>query len=224
MTTNTSTTTSSNPDEIRREIEATRRELSGDVDALHDRVSPKRVVERRVDRTRGAMSRAKDSVMGSTDNGTSAVSSAASGVGDKVSGAPDQARARTQGNPMAAGLIAFGAGWLLSSLLPASEKEKQAATAVKETAQQHADAVKAPLAEAAQEVKENLKQPAMDAADSVRSTAQEGAEQVKGDARSAASDVQDQAKHGKEQMQSPGASSSGATDLRETPVGNHRQG
>jgi len=138
-----STSTSNNPDEIRREIEDTRRELSGNVDALHDKVSPKRVMERRVDRTRGSFYRAKDKIMGS--NGTGAVSSTASDLGDKLSGAPDQARARTEGNPLAAGLIAFGAGWLVSSLLPATEKEKQAATSVKETAQQHSDTLTAPF-------------------------------------------------------------------------------
>ncbi|MBT2249119.1 DUF3618 domain-containing protein, partial [Arthrobacter sp. BHU FT2] len=46
-----------------------------------------------------------------------------SDAGHAVSHAPDQVKAKTAGNPLAAGLIAFGAGMLLSSLIPASDKE-----------------------------------------------------------------------------------------------------
>src|SRR3954471_244268 len=191
--------TSNSPEEIRRDIEVTRRELGRDVDAFTEKVNPARVAQRRVDRVRGGFSNVKEKVMGThssgngygTSNGgklssagdsvssagssvTSSVSAATSTVADAASSAPDQARARTQGNPLAAGLIAFGAGWLVSSLLPATQKEKQAATAVKDKAQEHSDTIKAPLTEAANEIKDNLKQPAQQAAQSVQSTAQEG--------------------------------------------------
>ena len=39
-----------------------------------------------------------------------------SSVGQAASAAPQRVREQTQGNPLAAGLIAFGAGWLLASL------------------------------------------------------------------------------------------------------------
>jgi gas vesicle protein len=241
--------TSNSPEDIRRDIESTRRELSSDVDALTDKVSPKRVVERRVDRTKSAVTRAKEKVMGSSSsspygNGSRSgglgaagdrVSSAAGNVGGTVSdtassvasaasSAPDQARARTQGNPLAAGLIAFGAGWLVSSILPATEKEKRAATAVKEKAQEHSDTIKAPLTEAANEVKDNLREPAQQAAQSVKSTAQEGVDSVKSDAQSAAGDVRGQARDSKEQVQDPsGGTTGGTTDLRDS-VGSHPLG
>ena len=44
------------PDQIRSEIDQTQRELS-DVNALTDKLSPPRMVERRVRRTRMAMTR-----------------------------------------------------------------------------------------------------------------------------------------------------------------------
>ena len=46
-------TTPSDPDQIRREIERTQANLSTDVDALTEKVSPGRIVERRVNRVRG---------------------------------------------------------------------------------------------------------------------------------------------------------------------------
>ncbi len=220
----------SSPEEIRRDIESTRRELSSDVDALTDKVSPKRVVERRVDRTKGALSNAKEKVMGSPSPGNGSrsmggtVSDTASTVADAASSAPDQARARTRGNPLAAGLIAFGAGWLVSSLLPATEKEQQAATAVKDRAQEHADTVKEPLATAANEMKENLREPAQQAAQSVTSSAKEGADNVRGEAQSAASEVRNQAQDSATRVQdpsSPGAAGSSA-DLHDSTAGTHR--
>jgi hypothetical protein len=218
--------TSNSPEEIRRDIEATRRELSRDVDAFTEKVSPARVAQRRVDRARGAVTNVKEKVMGvhSTDstssNGgrlssagdsvssaassvSSSVSDAGSTVADAASSAPDQARARTRGNPLAAGLIAFGAGWLVSSLLPATQREQDAATAVKDKAAEHADAVKAPVTEAAKEIKDNLRGPAQDAVGAVRSTAQDGVDNVRGEAHSAAGDVAGQAHDSRDAVAQP---------------------
>ena len=57
-------TRSDDPEVIRRDIEATRADLSRDVDALTEKVSPARVVERRVDRAKGAAGTVKEKVMG----------------------------------------------------------------------------------------------------------------------------------------------------------------
>ena len=57
-------TDSSDPDQIRRDIERTQSMLSTDVDALTDKVSPSRIAQRRVDRVRGTANRWKDRVMG----------------------------------------------------------------------------------------------------------------------------------------------------------------
>ena len=47
-------TRSDDPDQIRREIERTQAHLSSDVDALTEKVTPSRIVARRVDRARAA--------------------------------------------------------------------------------------------------------------------------------------------------------------------------
>jgi len=211
---------SSNPDEIRRDIERTRRELSSDVDLLTEKVSPTKVMERRVERARGAVSSVKEKVMGSaTDTKGAAgaglgsaqdkLSSAASTVADTASSAPQMARRKAQGNPLAAGVIAFGAGWLLSSLLPASEKEQQAATALKDKASEHSDKLTEPLSQAAQ----NLREPAQQAAESIKSSASDAASTVKDETRSATGEVSDQAKQAKENVaQQAGSGNSSSSD------------
>jgi hypothetical protein len=192
---------SNNPKEIKRDIEATREELSRDVDALSEKVSPRRVLERRVDKAKDAVGGVKDKVMGvasttgdNNSGGLSAaqdkVSSAASTVADTATSAPDVARSQTRGNPLAAGLIAFGVGWLASSLLSATQQEQDVAVAVKEKAGEHVEAIKHPLTEAANNIKENMREPVQQAADSVKSTAQDGAAKVQDEARSAKQDVQ----------------------------------
>ena len=47
-------TRSDDPDQIRREIERTQAHLTSDVDALTEKVTPSRIVARRVDRAKAA--------------------------------------------------------------------------------------------------------------------------------------------------------------------------
>ena len=48
-------TTSSDPDEIRADIERTRAELSHNVDSLADTANPKNIADRQVDKVKGAV-------------------------------------------------------------------------------------------------------------------------------------------------------------------------
>jgi ElaB/YqjD/DUF883 family membrane-anchored ribosome-binding protein len=198
-------------DQLRRDIETTRADLSRDVDALTYKASPSRMVGDRVDRTRSRLASVKDRVFGSasaaggtvqgrassmagtaTDTLGSArdsVSSAASTAADTVTAAPDAARRQTEGNPLAAGLIAFGVGWLVSSLIPPSEAETRAAGEVADAAKEHAQPVVEEAKQAAGQIGENLKEPARDAVESVKSTAQQGAQEVKDQGASSAQQV-----------------------------------
>ena len=76
--------------------------------------------------------------------------------------APAAVRRQTRGNPLAAGLIAFGAGWLVSSLLPATRREQELADQAKQVAQEKVQPV---AQQVAAEVKENLREPAQQAAE-----------------------------------------------------------
>jgi uncharacterized protein YjbJ (UPF0337 family) len=216
--------TSSDPDIIRRQIEDTRRELSYDVDALNEKVNPARVVDRRVTAAKGRLTSVKERVMGSAQDtagsahgmasnaagsvqgaASSAVGSvqdAASTAADAVQQAPQQIKQQTQGNPMAAGLIAFGVGWLVSSLLPASQKEMQLAQQAESAVREHKDTLLEPAKQAAQEIGEQLKPAAQDAMESVKATAQDAASTVTEEGKSAAQDVKGQAKDSKQKVQS----------------------
>lgn len=210
----------SDPDEIRSNIERTQQNLSADVDALAQKVSPPRIVERQVQRTRSTMTNLKDTIMGSAGDqapamrtgtlGTgmsSSVSSArgtvmenassaretvrekASSAADAASSVPDAARQRTRGNPLAAGLVAFGAGWLLSSLLPATGPEQQVASQVKDLATEKGRPVAEQLGQAGQQMGQELRESARQRAGVVRETAADAASAVTDEAQARASDV-----------------------------------
>ena len=218
------TTASDDPEQIRREIERTQANLGQHVDALTEKVTPGKIVERRVDRARDAATRLRDRVMGSnpvqvsshaaggvrsaTSDATDRVSSTASAVASTaqdaastaagavqdaastaagaVQEAPQALRRQTRGNPLAAGLIAFGAGWLVSSLLPASRREQELADQAKQVAQERVQPV---AQQVVGEVKENLRDPAQQAVESVKVTAQDAKETVTEEGKSAAQDV-----------------------------------
>jgi hypothetical protein len=220
--------TTSDPEVIRRQIEDTRRELSYDVDALNEKVNPARVVDRRVSAAKGRITNLKEKVMGSAHDTASSTQGMASNAAGSVQGAassavgtvqdaassavgavqqaPDAVVRQTQGNPLAAGLIAFGVGWLVSSLMPASEKEKQLAQQAESAVREHKDALLEPAKQAAQEIGNQLKPAAQDAVESVKATAQDAAATVKDEGQTAVQDVQGQAQQSKSRVQSKSGS------------------
>jgi len=185
------------PDQIRADIEVTRQNLSSDVNALTDKANPANAAKRQVGKAREAAFGVKDKVMGSAHNATSHASSAGSSVSDSVTGAPDAVTSRTRGNPLAAGLIALGAGLLVGSMLPASQKETEAAAAVKANASTLAQ----PVTEAAKGIAEDLKAPAQEALESVKSTATDAAATVKDEGQSSAQEVKGNAMDAKDAVQ-----------------------
>ncbi|MDP9999710.1 MULTISPECIES: DUF3618 domain-containing protein [Pseudarthrobacter] len=199
---------SENPDAIRSDIEATRARLGTNVDAVADKVSPSNIVHRQTDKVKEAVFGVKEKVMGTADDVTHRVQggvhtrtdsagNALHDAGAAISDAPQQLKAKTQGNPMAAGLIAFGAGMLLSSLIPASEKEREAADAIKTAA----EPMTTQLTEAAKDMAEGLKEPAREAMENVKATATDAADHVKAEGQVAAADVKDRATDAKDTVQ-----------------------
>lgn len=215
-------------EQLKDEIEATRNDLTRNVDALTDKVSPGRVVERRVEATKtgvrtfkdkimGTASGAKSSVMGTTSGAVGSVkggvysasdsaSGAASGVADKaqdlagsatsaVSDAKTTVQRSAEGNPLAAGLIAFGVGWLVSSLIPASQKETQAAQSLVESAKEYGAPLIEQAKEVGQDVAQSLQGKAQEAAASVTSTAKESVSTVTQEAKGGAQSVAQDAKN-----------------------------
>ncbi|MCD4852126.1 DUF3618 domain-containing protein [Arthrobacter sp. AK01] len=176
-----------NPDALRADIEETRRRLSTNVDAVADKVTPSHIVNRRVDKVKTAVFGARDDVQDRAGDAAHQAHDAVSGVVSDIGDAPQAITRKAQGSPIAAGLIAFGAGLLVASLFPASEKEREAAQAVKDAAQPLTDE----LSHAAQEVAEHLREPAQDAMQNVKDSATDAAANVKDEGQAAAADVQD---------------------------------
>lgn len=182
---------SSSPEQIQADIERTRAELSDDVDRLTEKVSPPRVMGRQVDRVKGRAAAMRDRVMGSADEGSGlrgaedSLGSAAGSAKDTVTAAPQTVRTQTQGNPLAAGLIAFGVGMLISSLLPPSQAEQQLAAQAEEKTKELAEPVK----QAGQQLAEDLQPAAQGAVEQVKSTAQDAAQHTTERAKSGAQDV-----------------------------------
>jgi hypothetical protein len=188
-------TTSTNPDEIRAEIERTRASLSDNVDELAESARPKNVAKRQVDKVKDAAGGVRDRVMGAASDASDAVADKADSVANRAGNV--DVKGRTQGNPLAAGLIAFGAGLLISSLIPSSQKEQQAVSNL----QAKAAPLQVRAKEAAQEVAGNLRQPVQEAAESVKQTAAEGANRVKDEGSAAAEDVKGQVAESKDAVQ-----------------------
>ena len=199
---------SENPDVIRADIEATRARLGTNVDAVADKVTPSHIVQRQTDRVkenvRDAVFGAKEKVMGAADHTVGNVHSAGgsagahlSDAGAAIGDAPAQVKTKTQGNPLAAGLIAFGAGLLVSSLIPASQKEREAADALKTAA----EPLTTELTEAAKHVAEGLKEPAQEAMENVKATAADATEHVKAEGQGAVADVKDRTVEAKDNVQ-----------------------
>ncbi|SDP15181.1 Protein of unknown function [Arthrobacter sp. ok909] len=199
---------SENPDVIRADIEATRARLGTNVDAVADKVTPSHIVQRQTDKVKenvkDAVFGVKEKVMGTADHTAGSMHAAAGSAGAHVSDAgsaigdaPAHVKTKTQGNPLAAGLIAFGAGLLVSSLIPASQKEREAADALKTAA----EPLTTELTEAAKHVAEGLKEPAQAAMENVKATAADATEHVKTEGHGAVADVRDRTIEAKDNVQ-----------------------
>ena len=140
---------------------------------------------------------AKDAVADRAYGAKETVSERASEAREAVRQAPRRMKRTAQGNPLAAGVVAFGLGMLVSSLIPSSERERGTVSQL----QENLEPVKEKATELARDVGESLKPAAQDAAQSVKTTAQEGVEAVKQEGQSAAQDVKDQARESKDTVQ-----------------------
>lgn len=184
------------PTRLRTEIEQTRASLSDNVDALAYEANPVHMAQRQVSKAKAFGSRLLDRILGTAEDlrdaamekvqGTAeGISDRASDVGHGLSDLPHTAKQQTQGNPLAAGAVAFGIGLLIASAFPASRKEQELAENIKEQARPFTDQVSA----AAKEVVDNLAEPAREAVDTMKDSAAAAVETVQAEADDAVSEV-----------------------------------
>jgi len=189
-------------EELNTDLESSRQQLSRNIDELNDKVNPQRVIRRRKDAAVSRMGSVRDRVMGTASDTRGRASSAAGGT---VTGATETASRvaqgavgtvedQTQGSPLAAGLVAFGAGMLISALVPASNKEADAAQRAMDAAREHGQPVTEDLKSAGRGIADNLKESATDRVEEVKSSAQESAETVRREGQSSADQIKEQAR------------------------------
>ena len=176
-----------NTESLRQEIEGTRSDLGETLDAIGDRVSPGRVIERRKNRMFQGVESLRHQVMGTAHD-------AADGVG----GVPDMVREGTEGAPMLAGALAFGVGFLFAAVLPTTRPEQQVGSAVMDKAQP----VKDQLVEAGKEIGEHLAEPAKESAMAIKDAATSGVQTVVEEAKSARDDTVAETRAAVEQVRS----------------------
>ena len=179
------------------DIEATRSSLTRDIDELTDKVSPSRAIDRRKEAAKGRLGSLRDKVMGPTTHAGSSLSGTASSATDSISGAATGAlsglETRAQGNPLAAGVVAFGAGMLISALIPATEKETQAAQKLAQVAKEQGQPLIAEAKSMGQDMAADLQDSAADSAQRVQAAAQDSVETVKQEGQSSAQTVKNEA-------------------------------
>ncbi|WP_236572110.1 hypothetical protein [Nocardiopsis sp. FR4] len=112
---------------------------------------------------------------------------------DMARSVPERAVRQTQGSPIAAGLIAFGAGLLAASVISESRAEQRAAQRVSERAGEAMEPVRRAMAESAGHVKEQAAESARSAGEHLKGSATEAAqttgEHARHEAKSAADEM-----------------------------------
>jgi ElaB/YqjD/DUF883 family membrane-anchored ribosome-binding protein len=173
--------------EARHRLSDTAHQASGAVSGAKDRAS--HAASSVAHQASGAVSGAKDRT-----------SHAASSMAQQAQTMPQMTRERTEGNPLAVGLIAFGVGWLASSLIPPSRGEQQLAQQAKHQAMQHSGQLKQQAGQMAHQMQGNLRQPAQQAAKSVMLTTGESASALRHQGAAAAQHVQGQARESRDEL------------------------
>ena len=183
--------------EVREEIELARDDLGDTIDAIGEKVSPRRIAQRRAEKVRNSATHLRERIMGSAESGygtTSAkmgdavgtLQSGASGAVEFGKDAPHKIEQQTQGNPIAAGLVAFGFGLGLASLLPETPVEARQA---REIRRRVVEPVKEGVTEAGRNIAGDLKDSAKESAEAVKATATDSAGQIKEDVQRSVADV-----------------------------------
>lgn len=193
--------------EVRHDIERTRQEMTGTIGAIADRVSPNKTWERQKQRVVERMRSMRRHVMGEAEHVAHTAEEAMHGarrhgehVAQEAREAPAQigreVRHEVQGNPIAAGVIAFGTGLLAAYLFPPSSAERRVAMQAHREAKPAVDEVK----QAGRQVGEEVKTSAEEAARSAKETVGESARHVVDEAKGSAEQVRDQATSGAERV------------------------
>jgi len=183
-------------DDLRSDIEQRRENMSGTVDAIEDRVVPRRIIDRRKRAARGWLGSTRARVMGSSreigdrvSETTGSMTSGAQHMAEEITDAPAQVMEQTRGAPLIAGGVAFGIGALLALVLPESEPEHRMAEKMAPQLAAATDAAK----QAGTQTLETAKSSAQEAVGELKDVAKDHVQDVAGQAKTAAEEVKSSA-------------------------------
>jgi ElaB/YqjD/DUF883 family membrane-anchored ribosome-binding protein len=166
-------------EELRRDIARTRDELSGDLEAIGDRVSPKRMMERRTSRVKDFFATSRSRVFGRADDVRSGTVDRAQQAAETMRDIPDRAVEQVEGNPLAAGAVAFGMGFLAAVVFPGSQTEARAAQRLAEEAEPITEGMTEGAKEAARQVAASAQEAGREVATQLKESATDKAQQLK---------------------------------------------
>jgi ElaB/YqjD/DUF883 family membrane-anchored ribosome-binding protein len=178
------------PDRIRRDIEATRDQMSETVDAIGYKAD---VPARAKDSLQEKRDSAKETIMGATDSIRSSITGATSRVSDATpsTGQVKQTAKRGAGlaqeNPLGLAIGSVAVGFVAGLLLPSTRVEDErlgelsdeVIDRAKETGQEALERGKSVAQEAAQSAKETAQESGQQHAEELKLTAQEKAQETK---------------------------------------------
>lgn len=98
-------------------------------------------------------------------------SDVASSAADSIRHSPEFARRETRGNPLAAGAIALGAGWLVAGLVPESRQERKLVQRAEPKLAEAASTAKSEGAAVAHEMRDEAKEAAKELQDTTKDAA-----------------------------------------------------
>jgi uncharacterized protein YjbJ (UPF0337 family) len=142
------------------------------------------------EQTRHAAADAADRAKGKASHLGDVASDKAHDAAGAVRSAPQAVAQQAQGNPIAAGVIAFGVGMLAATLIPVTEVEQRAGRQLRENSGELTDRLK----DVAGDVGSDLKGDAEQAVGQLKQTAQDAASTTKEQAQSSAQDAAQQTK------------------------------
>ena len=144
-------------DELVADIAHTREDMSATLDAIGER--PQQMVDSGRRRLGQWILSARQGIMGTPDV-QGQTGQGTDGVGDGVGVASGVTAGQPQGNPLAAGIIVFGVGLLVGSLLPPTKVEQKGLSAIADKAEPAIDAAKQAASELGHGLQESTEQAA----------------------------------------------------------------
>jgi hypothetical protein len=175
-------------EELRGQLVHQRAEIGRDLDAIGDRVSPNRMIERRQAAVRQRVGGIKERLMGAAEGSIDTVRDAGASAHDSASGVVHKTVTVAEGSPLAMGLVAFGAGLVAASLFPATRAERE----LTEHAQPALEKAVSEAAPAARHIAEEIKPVARDAVADLRDSAKDAVDSVKDQAAESTSETKNE--------------------------------